>query len=117
MITNNKKILPLGIFSKTTHIHPQNPTKQVLYNVKYPGFQKKLIKIKEHKKGIDITWRLQPPTVVKSKKTKTTQKKNIVKTNKNKISGCSKHYITNLLNNSNINNYNKLLKIQEKCSL
>ena len=113
-LKNNKnKLLPLGITvqTKTKHIHPQIPSLGV--SVLYPGIKKKVVKVKHLKSGeIDITWRIKPPRLQKSKRKQTVNK------NKSENFGeCTKRMIRNLANSSNKNNTTKIKEIKEKCKL
>ena len=113
--TSKNKLLPLGITVETKHIHPKIPRKEILYNVQYPGFQKKLVKIKHYKKTgiIDVTFRILPPKIIKSKSKNTKQNG---KQNTTDFGGCTKKMIANI-NVSHMSNVNKLRAIQNKCKL
>ena len=109
-----KKVLPLGISVQTKHVHPSKQQRQILYNIVYPGVQKELVKIKEHKKtgAVDLTWRIKAPKIKKSK-VKSSSKNNKPK---NSVSNCTKSMISHLAN-SNMNNGHKIRKIQNACKL
>lgn len=104
----NSKLFPLGISVKTQHVHPPIPTREVMYDIVFPKFQKK-IDVKHLKSGkIKITWTLNPPKTIKP----------TVKNRKNheNHSECTKRMISNL-NSKNISNTNKIKEIKEKCKL
>ena len=113
--TNKKnKVLPLGISVQTKHIHPSRPQRQVMYNIVYPGVQKELIKIKQHKKtgAVDLTWRIKAPKIKKTK----VKPKNKDNKPKKSVSNCTKSMIAQFTN-SNMSNENKIRKIRNVCRL
>lgn len=107
---NKNKLLPLGITVETKHIHPKLPSLGV--SVVYPGIKKKVVKVRHLRSGeIDITWRIKPPKVVKSKRQQ-------IPKNKTKDFGeCTKRNLKRLMNSANKNNATKLSEIKTKCKL